>query len=468
MPPEPVPKSLQVLGLKPERENSDIAGRYFLLPGKNAYDRPVYQQRGQSRAVIRYWGPLARWIISRDGSPESDSCVAWAQDISGCLHPGRADLLWNIWDSQSQDHIVDRKVLALDAPSSFSFVGRSSERVSSEVNGEYRLIGVSQGRPCYQQAFGTVLMRYCAQEQQWILSYEAEGNVAVAFAEATSELVCSEHLEWRFYDAALKSFVLDPESRTTAAPSRLCVLGREFQESNIFGSFKLVAVKDGRPVYSQPNSQTVIRYSAKNDWWLIDCEGAAPPSILTRVSQWLSSGNSSAASDRCSAYAKALGTTHPGSACLEWLVWNPQTGRHDFDPHMRATTGPRRVWVQGRSGENSDIVGEYLLAGTHCGWPFYQKLGDSHVIRYYPPGKSWLIDREGLQSCDMCVAHCEALDEHPAFPGARWHVFETGRGCFMADEMLGVVSIEEFRQLSAAEEQPRKRRRVAELGSMGA
>mmetsp|Transcript_51685 Transcript_51685/g.160020 ORF Transcript_51685/g.160020 Transcript_51685/m.160020 type:complete len:519 (+) Transcript_51685:80-1636(+) len=468
-----LPHSLHVVGRSPARENGDICGEYVRVDLHQG--SAVYQKPGATMA-ISYWRPMRRWVIDREGLRESEVCVAYADDATGCGHPGNAHLIWHVWDAAAQAHVPDTDIMAVDAPATVAFVGRDAGRENSGVNGEYELLDVRYSRPAYRHRCADTVIRYYAPEDRWLVSAAAEtGNVCSAFAEAAG----APHpglpeLEWHFWEAQRGAFVPDLAARASAAPARVHVLGRcpQAENARICGTYHLAGVREGRPVYVQPGSHAVIRYSAKHDWWLIDCDGSAEPTLSSRLYQWVLNGDSTLASDRCSAYCEAQGTEHPGHSMLEWKVWDTQGGRHNFDPWVRVTTAPLALRVSGRGSarENGDIDGDYMLAGTHIGRAAYRKIGSGVAIRYWQPMRRWIVDREGLRNTDCCVAYADgaANAEHPASTGSVWHVFETSRGCHIADPRVTICVPDDaplelppaLAPVAAAQHLGTKRRRV--------
>jgi len=436
------PASVQILGRHPSRENADICGRYNYRGVHQG--RAVYQKPGAT-AAIRYCPPMHRWVIDREGMRDSDVCVAYADDTVGSEHPAHVRLLWHVWDSSARTHMADAELAVLDAPSDVAVVGRGDGREHCAVNGEYELMGLCHGRPCYHHKSGGIVIRYHAPEDRWLMAANgAQGNICSAFAEASGGAPhpALPQLDWHFWEAARGVFLPDPRTRALAAPSRLHIIGRaaEAENARICGTYRLAGVHDGRPVYVQPGTHTVIRYSAKRDWWLIDCEGLTEPSLVSKLYQWMLSGDASAAGERCSAYAEARGALYPGFRALEWQVWSSSGGRHVFDPWVRATTAPLVLRLRGRDAarENGDIAGDYVLAGTHLGYPAYQQSGSQMAIRYWPPMRRWVVDRCGLRNSDSCVAYADSAGdaEHPNTADCLWHVFETSRGIHLADPGL--------------------------------
>lgn len=443
-----VPASLWVLGRASGMETSEICGEY--VHDGFSHGRAMYHQKVGGGHCIRYLSGSCRgWVISRSKLLDSDACVAYSYSDEGIIrHPGNAGLTWHVWETHKDTFVVDNEVRVLHVPGTFCFVGLVNKQGKAGVemgNGEYELFGLSQGRPCYRQVHGHSFVRYLAQSNSWILASNQEGTIGFGFAEA-----CGTHhpgltrLEWRLFDTSTNVFVPDPGPRAVVAPSTLNVQGPDLQ-SRIGGTFQLAGVKDGRPLYVKPGSQTVIRYSSQNDWWLIDCDGLAEPSIFGRMYQWLLRGDSATARDQCSAYAHAMGSFHPGRSSLEWLVHDSNTGRFTRDQSVRVTEAPLAVRVQGRAAnpENGDIVGDYLLAGMSCGRPAYQKAGQCEAIRFCPRLYRWVIDREGLRDSDCCVAYTDGCWPHPASGSAVWHVFHRASNCHEPDLELSVTVLAE-------------------------
>lgn len=395
--------------------------------------------------AIRWWPRLSRWVIDREGVREAEVCVAYADDTRDSEHPANMELVWHIWDSVEQSHVRDMEVVSVDAPPTLTFVGHGQGHENISVNGEYELTGARHGNPLYSNRCKDLVIRYCKQENRWLLSElrEQENNNCFAYADAGNTRHPGHiELQWNFFEPDRGGFVHDPAARVLEAPSILHIIGRAAQAENarINGTYHLAGVHDGRTVYVMPGTQYVIRYSSKRDLWLIDCEGLAQPSLASRTYNWIM--NSEGANESCCAYAQACGATNPGNASLEWQVWDTRRGRHIHDPSVRSIVAPLAVQVAGRDvhRENSDINGEYMLAGTQNGRPAYCKAGSNFAIRFFPPLGRWVIDREGLRNVDTCVAYADMPDsQHPAKAGIVWHVFETSRGLHMADPNVSVV-----------------------------
>lgn len=437
------PPSVHVVGRPITRENGDLCGEYVYAGVHGG--RAAYRKRGAATA-IRYVPQLGRWVMDRQGLRDSDVCVAYADDCVNTEHPGRPELLWHVWETRAQAHVADADLAAVDAPAVVSLVGRAQGRENSAVAGEYELFAVHHGRPAYRQRHEDVMIRYmAAPEDRWLITTAAVGNFCSAFADGGG----APHpgfatMQWHFWEQQRGAWICDPSTKTLASPSTVHLIGRAATAENarICGTYHLAGAHDGMPIFVQPGTQKVMRYSAKTDRWLVDCDGLAAPSLVSRLYQWILSGDAAAATERCSAFAPANGTAHPGCCMLEWQVWEARAGRHVPDPWVRATTAPLALHVCGRDPvrENCDIDGEYMLVGTHCGRPAYVKNGTRLAIRYWAPMRRWVIDREGLRNSDLCVAYADDLGEaeHPGNSGP-WHVFESSKGCHLADPHVAVV-----------------------------
>mmetsp|Transcript_64285 Transcript_64285/g.139896 ORF Transcript_64285/g.139896 Transcript_64285/m.139896 type:complete len:508 (+) Transcript_64285:46-1569(+) len=455
------PSTLHVVGREVGSENADICGEYACAGTYRG--RALYRKTGSTTAMY-FYPPMRRWLIDRQGVSESEVCVAFADDQAGAEHhPACAELLWHVWDAAIQAHLPDPEVLAVDAPAMVSLVGRLEGRENCALNGEYDLVGAHHGRPAYRQRLGDAVLKFNAQENRWLLAVIGSlGNVCSAYADADCIGHNARHpgcveLEWIFWESWQKNWAPDPEVRVLTAPSVIHVLGRPGEEPTegsasqllhqfVFGTYQLAGAREGRPVYVRPGTRTVIRHSPASDRWLIDTEGLTEPSLLSKLYQWILNGDASTASERCTAYAEACGTAHPGYAALQWQVWDPTVSRHATDVWMRATTAPLAVRVSGReqSRENADLNGVYNLVGTHLGRPAYHKEGTTLAIRYYSPAGRWVIDRHGLRTSDECVAYAAgpADAEHPAGSSLVWHVYENTRGAHLADPSVSVTEAE--------------------------
>lgn len=435
------PRKLYIVGRHPEKQNGDICGEYICTGARHG--RAVYQ-KPETGMAIRWWPPMSRWLIDREGVREAEVCVAYADDTRDCEHPAQTDLVWHIWDPVEQHHVRDMEVMAVDAPPTLTLVGRGQGREHSSANGEYQLTGACHGNPLYSKRCGDYIICYQKQRNCWMLTTprEFQNNNCFAFAFAgNTRHPGHNELQWNVHESSSGGFVHDPAVQVVQAPGILHIIGRDPQVDNarINGTYHLAGVRDGRPLYVMPGTRHVIRYSAKHDWWLIDCDGLAQPSWKDRLYQWLLDGESG--NDRCCAYARACGATHPGHVALEWQVWDTRRSQHIPDPCVRSVIAPLVVQVVGRDAhrENSDINGEYMLSGTQDGHPAYCKPGSNLVIRFFRPSGRWGISREGLQNTDSCVAFADIPDsQHPAEAGIKWNVFEASRGLHLADPNVSV------------------------------
>jgi len=473
------PASLHVVGRPASRENHDLCGEYMYV-GLHA-GRAAYRKRSTNFA-LRYAAKARRWVIDRAGFSDSDVCAAFADNSVDACHPGHSELIWHIWENRAQTHVADAEVSALDAPAVVTLVGRTPGRANCIACGEYEIFAVHHGRPMYRQRNGSAVLRYCKPESRWLLSAaSAKGNVCSAFANG----MLATHpgfveLEWNFWEDSRKTFVPDPATRTLCAPTAIHVVGRaaNMENGGICGTYQLAGAHEGRPLYVEPGSQKVLRYSAKTDRWLINVDGLKEPSVLSRLYQWILNGDSSTASETCNACAPARGSSHPGFCSLEWHVWHARKGQHLHDPLVRATTAPLALRVSGRDAtrENCDICGDYVMAGTHGGRPAYLKSGTRTALRYW--SRRWVIDREGLRCSDNCVAYVEDPDdtEHPVGL-APWCVYESSRGHHLTDRSMRVAVADDAplalattagglkRQASDAQNDAKRARWIAQLGA---
>jgi len=437
-----VPSTLHIFGRPFGRENSDIAGEY--IHSGTAHGRPVYRQHG-SATVIRYWPPLKRWLIDREGLRESDVCAAFAFESADLAHPAHAELIWYVWESAAQAHVPDAEVIAISAPRSLTIVGRAGGRENDSVNGQYNFNSVFHGRPTYVHSRGDLGIRYVKEEHRWIIAVLGQGNsCCIAFAEASMfDHPGHIELDWMFWESIYRRFCPDPQTRAVIAPTSVHMIGRPAEAENprINGSYVLAGIMEGRPAYVQPGTRNLLRYSSRTDRWLLDPDGLMEPSLLSRLYNWIFRGDPNAAGDRCAAFSEASGSAHPGMSTLEWFVWDSRRYSFKPDPQVRCTTAPLTIQVAGRGAnrENAFINGDYFLAGVDLGRAFYQKPGTPIIIRFWPQRSCWLIGR-GLQPTDACSAFADCLPESE-FPGdvcSAWYVYESIRGCHFSDSAIVV------------------------------
>eukprot|EP00428_Durinskia_dybowskii_P025399 CAMPEP_0170241890 /NCGR_PEP_ID=MMETSP0116_2-20130129/20716_1 /TAXON_ID=400756 /ORGANISM="Durinskia baltica, Strain CSIRO CS-38" /LENGTH=533 /DNA_ID=CAMNT_0010492735 /DNA_START=24 /DNA_END=1622 /DNA_ORIENTATION=- len=435
------PEVVQVAGRAATRENSSLCGEY-LFAGMHA-GRPAYRKRGSDTA-IRYHPSHRRWVIDRDGLRDSDICVAYADAIASrcsgpALHPADSGLQWHVWETPAAAHVLDMDLVVLDAPRHLSFVGRSPAAA-----GRYELVGVHHGRPSYRQIGGAgYVIRFYGPDSRWLLA--APGNVGTtcsAFAEgADLAHPASGDMLWRFWDGTRKAFYPDVSAKALSCPPAVHIVGRLTvnDDPKLCGTYQLTGTHDGKPMYSLPGTRNILRFSARCDRWLIDCEGmekSEKSGIFSRLRNFIFNSDEAASGERCNAYADARGSLHPGVLALEWHVWESRSGRFWQDTAFRCTTAPLVVNVRGRdpSRDNAEVCGDYLLVGAHSGRPAYVKRDSRMALRFWSPASRWCIDPEGLRESDCCAAFMDdaGAEDHPAEPG-KWHVFETSRGRHLPD-----------------------------------
>jgi len=441
------PRSLHVLGRPVTSENSDICGEYVCVGEDNG--RPCFQQKGATTALL-YHQAGHRWVISRHGFSKPEVCVAFATDRhgQGIFSP---QLQWQVWHSASKNFEPAAEMAAVDAPSQLVMICSSQQTL---LTGEYKIAGLEHGKAYFEKADGTdCFLRFFAPEARWCLSKKEHfgQNICVGFASAEAMTAlepshpCHEGLPWHFFAQQNNGFQHDPNARAVAAPYEVQILGRqpEAENGNINGSYFMAGVHDGRPLYVKSGTQSVIRYSAKSDRWLVDSDAFKDkPGIMGRFLHWLSTGVSFENNDKCNAFCQAGASTHPGQLELEWHVI--ERGNFSFDPAVRCTSAPRAVRLEGRleDMENGDICGIYDLVGLHMGWPAYRKPDSQLAVRYVPARKMWVVDRYGFRDSTSCVAYAKASpqSQHPAEGGSmHWEVFVGGRGTFHADPSIRVV-----------------------------
>jgi len=440
------PWTMHVLGRSQPQENADICGEYKWVGQDQGY--AVYQMPNQN-TMVRYDLSGQRWIISRCGSDKvSTSSVAFANDTSGLPHPVNPSLVWHVWNFVEGAFTFDPGIQLVDSPVTVTVVGRSDHRTNF-VNGQFHLTGIDHGRPVYTRRMedgSNLFIRYDGHEGTWLISQTTDGKNRVACANALGALHPGfPGLEWHFLDCEQKAWVIDPAVHTLSAPWLVHVIGRapEAPNSKINGTYQLAGARDGRPVYVKPGTRSLIRYSAKHDWWLIDADGLKEPSLATRLYQWILSGDPSAAENQCSAFCKARGTDHPGHCMLEWSVWEEASGRHVPDAAVRVTDAPIWLQVYGRhSGrEHGNINGSYFMSGTVAGRPAYrQKARLPLSLTWSMRLNRWIFIQMFQEN--ECVAYSENLDED--CPGRTqqqpvWSIYERRRGCYIADKAVGVV-----------------------------
>mmetsp|Transcript_101635 Transcript_101635/g.292770 ORF Transcript_101635/g.292770 Transcript_101635/m.292770 type:complete len:480 (-) Transcript_101635:51-1490(-) len=419
-----VPNVVTVVGRHRERENEDLAGEYVRIT--NFHGRPAYRKAG-TRTCIRYWSIADRWLIDREGLQESDTCNAYAEQ-GGARHPASEDLVWRVWESRHKQHVRDPEMLVTACPASIQVIGRAAGRENFALNGTYKLIGLHSGKVAYQKEGERHCIRYWALGDRWLLDLEGLRDVDVcnAYADAHGgSHPGTPGLTWYVWDTARGKHVLDSTLQSIVAPPVVEVVGREAPKENVAmnGTYHLVGLFCGRPAYMKADGTGhAIRYWPREDRWLIDLDGLRDL-------------------DLCNAYAESIaGVEHPGDLQLVWNVWETSRGRHLSDPAVRTFTAPHWVKIFGRDQykENAAVNGEYELVDIVEGKPAYRKVDADHVIRYWPCEDRWVIDLEaGFQGGDIANAYADAKGaEHPGNTELLWYVWETSRGCHVADEDL--------------------------------
>jgi len=422
-PTEEAPPIITVAGRNRDRENQDLQGEYRLVGVHHG--RPAYRKPG-TRTVIRYWSVADRWLIDREGLQESDTCNAYAEQ-GGRPHPAFEDLVWRVWETQHGEHVRDPELIVTSAPSAVTVVGRACGKENWALNGQYKLVGLHQGRVAYQKTGRhNHAIRYWARGDRWLVDLEGLRDVDVCNAYADSHGSAhpgSPGLLWNVWDSSRGAHVKDTSMHALVAPSVIELIGRDPPKENtgMNGTYHIYAMRNGRAAYLKADGTGhAIRYWPREERWLIDLEGLRE-------------------ADVCNAYAEATGgLEHPGDVSVMWHVWETSRGRHLTDPAVRTLVAPHWVRISGRSAhkENSAVNGEYELAGMCEGKVAYKKGSAEHVIRYWKSEDRWIIDLEaGFSGGDIANAYADAKGaDHPGNSELVWHVWETSQGRHIADE----------------------------------
>jgi len=443
-PPRDAPHTLHVVGMDPGRENADICGEYRLCGKHCGY--PAYKSISTSTA-IRFCPSHSRWLMDRGGIRESDICVAYADAGQNAWSPTSYDLVWHVWDSRHSTFVHNEQVMATEEPLSITFVGRDVDLSNSACNGEYQLHCLRDGKPLYVHKAADMLIRYYAQEGRWLLSGKHDvGNMCMAYADGDdSPHPACPALRWHFWAPERQDWVFDQQAGAVDAPGSVHVVGRDeqFGNSRINGTYQMVAVFQGRPLYWQKGTQQIIRYSPKSDNWLIQCDGVPQPTRLKRFFTWIFNGDSSATEDTCTAFAKAYGRNHPAHA-VQWQVFDTICGNFKPDSSVLVTAAPLVVNVSGRQDGRccSIINGTYTLAAAINGYPAYKKVG-AQLVLYHFRHNRWLIAKTvDLANSGVCMAYADSQSEegHPDGLRSGWHVWENSRNLHLPDPSVLVTA----------------------------
>lgn len=425
-----VPSVIYVVGRSAPRENASLLGEYKRI--RSFHGRPAYRKCG-TRIVIRYWSNADRWLIDREGLQNSDICNAYAEQ-RGALLPCFEDLVWRVWESEHRSHVRDPEFLVTAVPPTLQVVGRATGKENWALNGEYKLVGLHQGRVAYCKGNSKHCIRYWAAGDSWLVDLEGLRDVDVcnAYADARdTPHPAAQMLKWYVWHSARGRHVADPYMQVVNSPRVVELVGRVHPKENacICGSYHIAGMHDGRPAYMKADgTRHAIRFCQRENRWLVDLEGVRDANV-------------------CNAYAEGHGGfDHPGDPALMWYVWETSRGRHLADIEVRTLVVPHSVTVAGRERykENAGICGEYFLAAVVEGRPAYKKANSKHSIRYWPEEDRWLVDLEsGLHGQDVANAYSDARGaEHPGCPDLVWHVWETSRGRHIMDEDVVVESVE--------------------------
>lgn len=427
---EDCPVVVHVVGRATSRENADLIGEYRKVGIHHG--RPAYRKPG-TRTVIRYWSVADRWLIDREGLQESDICNAYAEQ-GGARHPAVEELVWRVWESSHRCHVRDPELLVTAVPLQIQIVGRASGKENCDLNGEYKLIGLHQGRVAYIKEDKGHAIRYWAIGDRWLIDLEGLRDIDTCngYTDARGTLhPGNPAFTWHVWDSTRGRHILDSCLQSLTAPRVIELVGREHPKENaaMCGTFHLVGMHAGRPAYVKADgSRHAIRYWPREDRWLIDLDGLQN-------------------SDCCNGYAEAHGGfEHPGDGQLMWHIWETSRGRHLADPAVRTLVAPHTVVVSGRDPykENCGMNGEYHIIGLIEGRPAYQQPETDYTVRYWPSEDRWLIDLENsIHGGDVANAYADARGaEHPGNTDLLWYIWETSRGRHVSDEDVLLQAVE--------------------------
>lgn len=271
------------------------------------------------------------------------------------------------------------------------------------------------------------------------------GNMCMAYADAgdSQHPACPE-LRWNFWASDRQIWVCDENAGAVDAPPLVHVVGREEQNGNsrINGTYEIVAVFEGRPMYWKKGTQQIIRYSPKSDNWLIQCDGVPKPSRLNRFFTWIFNGDCAATEDTCTAFANSHGINHPAHVGFGWQVYDNIGGNFKPDSGLLVTAAPLVVNVSSRGdGRRGDSInGMYTLIGSINGYPAYKNVG-ADLVLYHFRHTRWLITRSvGMTAPGVCTAFADSQGEvdHPGGLHSGWHVWEDSRGHHLPDPSVSV------------------------------
>jgi len=267
------------------------------------------------------------------------------------------------------------------------------------------------------------------------------------------------NLNWWFYCPQSQQWQPDPHVMCTDAPRVVHVLGREdhLPNARICGTYHLGHSHDGQPMYHKPGTCSVLRYSAQNHWWIIDCDYMTEPTVASRLYQWIFNGNRAQADDKCHAYAEATNSPHPGDCNLIWNVYDPRAKGHAVDTRVICTTAALKLTVASPGAdilgtdENADIFGTYDICGTCCQRPYYMMsqqvaslVASSAAYLYYRKRQGWVISRQSPADAQGAVV-AFALDvgtihqEPVKVSASSWRKYSMMRGSWCQT----VIHIEE-------------------------
>lgn len=379
------PAKVSVVGRAGDRENVEVNGAYELVGAFHGLG--CYKQVG-GVFWIKYLQREHRWFISSDFDPNSATAYA---DAGGCRHPGHPGLCWNFWEGSKCSHIPDPAVKIVAAPVLVHVVGRQQNRENARICGTYQLMGVHDGKPCYQLPGTGNVLRYSKLNDWWLIDMQGftqpglkdrlfqwvingDAGMATQRCNAFAYAGGAEHpafpaLQWHVYETQRGGHVHDPMVGVTTAPMVVAVAGRRMGEENadVFGEYQLTSMHMGRVAYHMARNSAMLSYYPPNDAWVL-CRDGNP-------------------GDVCVAWAEGKPNADHPTGLAPWHVYSATRGRHLADPAVTVsasgcvvTTGaalaaPQQALAAGTprtpaaGKENAPSMTQRLAAGLFGGDP---------------------------------------------------------------------------------------------------
>eukprot|EP00929_Paragymnodinium_shiwhaense_P071345 TRINITY_DN36282_c0_g2_i7.p1 TRINITY_DN36282_c0_g2~~TRINITY_DN36282_c0_g2_i7.p1 ORF type:complete len:474 (-),score=78.66 TRINITY_DN36282_c0_g2_i7:300-1721(-) len=314
-----------------------------------------------------------------------------------------------------------------ELPSMLHVFGRDQSSNNSDCCGEYRLHGLHEGRAIYRRSGNEMSIYFHTVSCRWVIDRAgiSGGDVCVAFADdpAGGSHPCRADLVWNVWDETTGRFERDDMFCVLDSPPVVSIFGRSHGQENVslIGTYDLIGVHHGKPMYRQRDGPFVIRFEAH--------QGEA---------------------NNFAAFADVVpgAEQHPGCLELVWNIFDARRNGFSADLQTRALPVPGCVHLIGshEDGRLGDLFGSYILAGTHDGAGLFVRPGTTSAIRYSARFDRWLLDLEALaqpslmsrlyqwafsggSADDRCVAYATGCGErHPGCITLDWHVFDQRAG----------------------------------------